>query len=77
MISVLTGITTNFVGCLLTRFFLGFIEAAFLPGALLILSRWYTSKELTLRYTLLYVGKSLALSLFVLMRRQLDQQCFR
>jgi hypothetical protein len=31
-ISCLTGITTNFVGALLTRFFLGFVEAAFLPG---------------------------------------------
>jgi hypothetical protein len=30
-ISVLTGITNNFTAALLTRFFLGFIEAAFLP----------------------------------------------
>ncbi|KAF7313294.1 FCP1-like proteiny domain-containing protein [Mycena chlorophos] len=31
MISALTGITTNFVGALLTRFFLGFVEAVFFP----------------------------------------------
>lgn len=30
-ISILTGITHNFVGALLTRFFLGFVEAAFFP----------------------------------------------
>ncbi|KAG8680470.1 hypothetical protein FRC09_018209, partial [Ceratobasidium sp. 395] len=40
-ISVLTGITHNFVGALLTRFFLGFVEAAFFPGALFLLSKWY------------------------------------
>lgn len=39
MISTLSGITTNFAGMVATRFFLGFVEAAFLPGALLILSK--------------------------------------
>ncbi len=38
-ISALTGITTNFVGALLCRFFLGFVEAVFLPGALFLLSK--------------------------------------
>nr|XP_018259832.1 MFS transporter [Kwoniella dejecticola CBS 10117]OBR81990.1 MFS transporter [Kwoniella dejecticola CBS 10117] len=56
MISVLTGITKDFVGALLTRFFLGIIEAAFLPGALFILSKWYPKDELSLRYTILYCG---------------------
>ncbi|WWC72678.1 uncharacterized protein I206_106642 [Kwoniella pini CBS 10737] len=56
MISVLTGITKNFVSALLTRFFLGIIEAAFLPGALFILSKWYRKDELSLRYTILYCG---------------------
>ncbi|KAG8936933.1 hypothetical protein FRC02_010023 [Tulasnella sp. 418] len=45
-ISVLTGITHNFVGALLTRFFLGFVEAAFFPGALFLLSKWYKRSEL-------------------------------
>jgi MFS family permease len=54
----LTGITHNFVGALLTRFFLGFIEAAFLPGALFLLSKWYTKKEIALRYTILYSVRS-------------------
>lgn len=38
------------------RFFLGFVEAAFLPGALLILSKWYTRRELTLRNAILFAG---------------------
>ncbi|KAI0035900.1 sugar transporter [Vararia minispora EC-137] len=56
MISVLTGITTNFVSALLTRFFLGFVEAAFFPGALFLLSKWYTKSELGSRTALLYCG---------------------
>ncbi|KAG8725805.1 hypothetical protein FRC12_024019 [Ceratobasidium sp. 428] len=55
-ISVLTGITHNFVGALLTRFFLGFVEAAFFPGALFLLSKWYKREELGLRTAILYCG---------------------
>ncbi|OXH24348.1 MFS transporter [Cryptococcus neoformans] len=56
MISVLTGVCHNYVGVLLTRLFLGVVEAAFLPGALFILSKWYRKDEISLRYTLLYCG---------------------
>ncbi|KAF8515444.1 MFS general substrate transporter [Gautieria morchelliformis] len=56
MISILTGIAKDFVGALLTRFFLGFIEAAFFPGALFLISKWYTRKELGLRYAILFSG---------------------
>ncbi|QRV72254.1 major facilitator superfamily transporter [Ceratobasidium sp. AG-Ba] len=56
MISVLTGITHNFTGALLTRFFLGFVEAAFFPGALFLLSKWYKRDELGLRTAILYCG---------------------
>ncbi|GJE84982.1 MFS general substrate transporter [Phanerochaete sordida] len=55
-ISCLTGVTTNFVGALLTRFFLGFVEAAFFPGALFLLSKWYTRRELGVRTALLSCG---------------------
>jgi hypothetical protein len=41
--SCLTGMTHDFTGALLTRFFLGFVEAAFFPGALFLLSKWYIS----------------------------------
>lgn len=56
VISCLTGITNDFVGALLTRFFLGFVEAAFFPGALFLLSKWYKREELGLRTTILYCG---------------------
>ncbi|RXW25280.1 hypothetical protein EST38_g566 [Candolleomyces aberdarensis] len=55
-ISCLTGITHNFVGALLTRFFLGFVEAAFFPGALFLLSKWYKRNELGLRTAILFCG---------------------
>ncbi|KAI1786688.1 MFS general substrate transporter [Ganoderma leucocontextum] len=56
VISILTGITKDFTGALLTRFFLGFVEAAFFPGALFLLSKWYTRGELGTRIALLYCG---------------------
>jgi MFS family permease len=56
MISTCSGVVTNFSGMVATRFFLGFVEAAFLPGALLILSKWYTRRELTKRNAILFCG---------------------
>lgn len=44
------------MGALLTRFFLGFIEAAFFPGALFLLSKWYKRSELGFRTALLFCG---------------------
>ena len=49
-------IPRSFVGALLTRFFLGFVEAAFFPGALFLLSKWYKRDELGLRTAVLYCG---------------------
>ncbi|KDR83789.1 hypothetical protein GALMADRAFT_55324 [Galerina marginata CBS 339.88] len=46
----------GFTGALLTRFFLGFVEAAFFPGALFLLSKWYKRNELGLRTAILYCG---------------------
>lgn len=46
----------SFTSVLLTRFFLGFVEAAFFPGALFLLSKWYTRNELGTRIALLYCG---------------------
>lgn len=56
LISTLSGIADNFTHMVVIRFFLGFIEAAFLPGALLILSKWYTRRELTTRNAILFCG---------------------
>ncbi|KAI0089165.1 MFS general substrate transporter [Irpex rosettiformis] len=60
IISCLTGVATNFVGALLTRFFLGFVEAAFFPGALFLISKWYTRKELGLRTAVLSCGNMIS-----------------
>jgi len=51
-----SGLTTNFFGALCTRFFLGFVEAAFFPGALFLISRWYKKDELSQRTAYLYCG---------------------
>lgn len=56
LVSTLTGLVNNFTGMVVIRFFLGFVEAAFLPGALLILSKWYTRRELTSRNAILFCG---------------------
>ncbi|KAI9368537.1 major facilitator superfamily domain-containing protein [Aspergillus egyptiacus] len=56
LISTLSGVVHNFSGMVAIRFFLGFVEAAFLPGALMILSKWYTRRELTTRNALLFCG---------------------
>ncbi|KAI1499245.1 major facilitator superfamily domain-containing protein [Biscogniauxia marginata] len=56
LISTLSANTYNFTHMVVVRFFLGFVEAAFLPGALLIQSKWYTRRELTLRNAILFCG---------------------
>ena len=56
VLTVLIGATHDFVGALMTRFFLGFVEAAFFPGALFLLSKWYTRSELGVRTALLSCG---------------------
>ncbi|KAJ5481122.1 hypothetical protein N7539_007016 [Penicillium diatomitis] len=56
LISTCSGLAGNFGHMVAIRFLLGFVEAAFLPGALLILSKWYTRRELTTRNALLFCG---------------------
>lgn len=56
LVSTCSGFANNFGDMVGIRFTLGFVEAAFLPGALLILSRWYTRKELTTRNAILFCG---------------------
>ena len=46
----------GFTILLFIEFFLGFVEAAFFPGAIYLLSKWYTRTELGLRVCLLYCG---------------------
>ncbi|KAG2065552.1 MFS general substrate transporter [Suillus decipiens] len=42
------------------RFFMGFVEATFFPGAVFLLSRWYKRNELGLRTSLLFCGSSVS-----------------
>ncbi|KAF2673693.1 retrograde regulation protein 2 [Microthyrium microscopicum] len=56
VISSATAGVHSYGGLIAVRFFLGFVEAAFFPGALFYLSSWYTRKELGLRTALLYSG---------------------
>lgn len=56
VISTLTAAAQNFGGLIAIRFFLGFVEAAYFPGCLFLLSAWYTRKELAFRSAILYSG---------------------
>src|SRR5687767_5487147 len=55
-----SGVVHNFAGLLVTRFLLGFVEAAFYPGALATLSAWYVRSELGFRTGLFYSGSMLS-----------------
>jgi MFS family permease len=56
VISACTAATYNPTGAIMCRFFLGCVEAAFFPGCLLFLSRWYTRREMQLRVALINAG---------------------
>ena len=56
LVSTMSGVAVNFGGMVATRFCLGFVEAAFMPGVLLILSKWYTRRELTTRNAIFFCG---------------------
>ncbi|KAF2629850.1 MFS general substrate transporter [Macroventuria anomochaeta] len=59
LLSLATGFVHNAAGLYATRFFLGFVEAAFYPGALFLLSSWYTRSELGVRSAFLFSGSQL------------------
>ncbi|KAJ5748269.1 MFS general substrate transporter [Penicillium nucicola] len=56
IVSTCTAATQSYGGLLACRFILGFVEAAYFPGCLYLLSAWYTRKELVKRTALLYSG---------------------
>lgn len=60
VISVCTAFAKNFAGLVATRFFLGVVEAPYYPGALFILSNFYTRTEIATRIAVLYTGNILA-----------------
>lgn len=55
-VSACTAAVTSFRGLVVCRFFLGFLEAPFFPGALLLLSSWYTPREMATRTAIMYTG---------------------
>lgn len=58
-ISACTAAVTSFGGLLACRFMLGFVEAAFFPGAFFYLSMFYNRKQIAFRTAILYSGSQL------------------
>ncbi|KAI3555252.1 hypothetical protein CABS03_03813 [Colletotrichum abscissum] len=56
IVSTVTGLTKDFKGLLLTRFFLGITEAPFYPGALYLLGIFCTRKEIATRISILFTA---------------------
>ena len=55
-----TAAVQNFAQLLVVRIFLGVTEAPFFPGAIFLMSSWYTRQELTKRIAWFYGGVALA-----------------
>ncbi|TDZ54538.1 putative transporter [Colletotrichum trifolii] len=62
VVSLLTFKVQSYEGMIACRFFLGITEAPFYPGALYIISMFYTRKEVATRMSLFYTGNMLASS---------------
>jgi len=58
-ISACTAAVQSFNGLIAARFFLGFVEAAFFPGAFYYLSMFYNRKQIAFRVAVLYSGSQL------------------
>lgn len=56
VVSACTAACQNYGQLVTVRVLLGGIEAPFFPGALFLLSKWYTRRELSTRMGLLYAG---------------------
>lgn len=63
LVSACTAATTSFGSLIAVRFFLGIVEAPLFPGAVYVMSCWYTRRELALRYACLYTGLVLAMAI--------------
>ena len=60
VVSTCNSAVHSFSSLVVVRFFLGFVEAPFFPGAVFLMSSWYTRAELTRRVSWLYSGNALA-----------------
>jgi MFS family permease len=59
-ISAAQAATKSFGGLLACRTLLGVVEAPFFPGAIMLMSSWYTRAELAHRIAWFYAGSSVA-----------------
>ena len=57
IVSACTAAADNYNHLLVIRFFLGVTESPYFPGALFLLSSWYTKKELAFRTSIVSVAK--------------------
>lgn len=55
-----TGVTQSFGGLVACRFFLGVTEAGFFPGAIYIVTSWYSPHEVGARIALFFTSSALA-----------------
>ncbi|KAL1582674.1 hypothetical protein WHR41_08735 [Cladosporium halotolerans] len=62
VVSLLTFLAEDYEHMLVLRFLLGITEAPFYPGALYMISMFYTKKEMATRMSILYTGNMLASS---------------
>ncbi|KAF2004060.1 MFS general substrate transporter, partial [Amniculicola lignicola CBS 123094] len=62
VVSACTSLVHNYKGLVMVRFFLGVAEAPYYPGALYLLSLFYTRKEIATRISILYSGNIFATS---------------
>lgn len=62
VVSLLTYKATTFESMLACRFLLGITEAPFYPGALYMISMFYTRKEVATRMAIFYTGNMMASS---------------
>jgi len=59
MVSACSASVQSYPGLVVVRLCLGFTEAAFFPGAVFLLSCFYTKKQIALRSAILYSGSQL------------------
>ncbi|KAK7732593.1 hypothetical protein SLS63_004848 [Diaporthe eres] len=62
VVSACTALARNYTDLVVVRFFLGVTEAPFYPGAIYMLSIFYTRKEIATRLSILYSGNIFATS---------------
>lgn len=60
VVSTCNAAVHSFGGLIAVRFVLGFVEAPFFPGAIFLMSSWYTRAELTRRVSWFYSGNAIA-----------------